>query len=89
MDKFIKEIISAIKKDNGLSYKTNDWWTSYTDKDGKVYDVNVYSNEYADCADDEFTVSVYDCYEGEDGYYFTDYAYNYPSFTVKKEMIIK
>ena len=45
MDKFIKEIISAIKKDNGLSYNTNDWWTSHTDKDGKVYDVNVYSND--------------------------------------------
>lgn len=88
MDKFIQQIINAIKQDGTLQYNANDWWTSHTDSEGNVYDINVYSNEYADCLDNEFSVSVYDCYEGSDGYLFTDYAYNYPSFTVKKELLM-
>ena len=85
---FIVMIIDAIKADGSLGYDEGDWWTSHTDEDGNVYDINVFDKEFADIADDEFMVSVYDCYLRDDGFYETDYEGDgYPSFIVKKDKV--
>ena len=87
---FKQMIIDAIKADGSLGYDEGDWWTSHTDEDGNVYDINVFDKEFADIADDEFMVSVYDCYLREDGLYETDYEGDgYPSFKVKKDELVR
>jgi hypothetical protein len=84
-------IVDAIKRDGSLKHDEGDWWTSHTDEAGNVYDINVFDNEIdPDIADNEFKVSVYDCYLRDDGYYETDYEGDgYPSFKVKKRDLIK
>lgn len=53
-------VMQSILNDTYLTEDSNDWWTSFTDFKGRVYDVNVYSFEFDDSlTEDEFGVSVY------------------------------
>ena len=57
---FKNMVMQRILDDASLTADSNDWWTSFTDFKGHVYDVNVYSVEYDDrLTEDEFSVAVY------------------------------
>lgn len=85
--KFKDAVLQTIRDDGSLG-DDSDWWTSYTDDKGRVFDINVYDNEYGDCADDEVCVSVYDCYEDVDGHWITDYENSpYESFIVTRDIV--
>jgi hypothetical protein len=84
-DTFKKRIVQEIRKDGSFN-DCGDWWTSFTDEKGRVFDVNVYDNEFGDCEEDEVCVALYDCYEGDDGYFWTDYeGSEYETFIMKRE----
>lgn len=53
-------VIRSILDSATLTADSNDWWTSFTDFKGRVYDVNVYGLEFDDSlSEDEFSVAVY------------------------------
>lgn len=57
---FKQMIIQGILEDGSLIEEMGDWWTSFTDPKGRVYDVNVYGLEFDDSlTEDEFSVAVY------------------------------
>jgi hypothetical protein len=87
-DAFKQIIIDVIKEDGSLEHNVYDWWTSFNDKDGNCYDVNVFGNEFGDCADDEVYVSLYNVVEQADGTWVTDYeGLDYASFIVKRDAL--
>ena len=94
-DSFKAKVIEAIKADWGLVYDTDDFWTSLNTDDGPEwgYDVNVFDNNYCDCADDEFGISVYNLLKDEDGELYADFegkcGYNFETFYVKKVDLIE
>ena len=80
-------VIKAIKDDGSLGIDEQDWWTSFTDHKGRLYDVNVYGDEYADIPPDEFRVAVYDVSE-IDGEYVTDYENDLVVFEVMRDALV-
>lgn len=84
---FKQQIIQTIR-DDGTLRDAGDWWTSYVDEKGRVFDINVYDDEFGDCAVDEVCISVYDCYEDVDGHWYTDYENSpYESFIIKRSEV--
>ena len=80
-------VIRGILDDASLTRDVNDWWTSFTDYKGHVYDVNVYSLEFDDrLTEDEFSVSVYhvDNKTGE-----TDTSESLVNFKIHKSEVIE
>jgi len=54
----LEDILKAIH-DDGSYNDDGDWWTSFTDKNGNVYDINVYDDEFTDIKSDEVCIAVY------------------------------
>jgi len=82
-----EDILVAIKLD-GTYKDEDDWWTSYTDEQGNVYDINVY---IADLGGQTETpakahVTVYPCELGSDGYYQALYEDPIFGFTLGEEL---
>ena len=84
---FQNMVIKAIKDDGSLKINEQDWWTSFTDPKGRVYDVNVYGDEYAEIPTDEFRVAVYAVPE-INGEFVTDHEDDLVVFAVMKDALV-
>lgn len=89
-NEFKAKILDAIRSDPCGWEGDDDWWTSYTDEKGRIFDINVYDNLYNPSLSPlEVAISVYDVEEVIDGegtiHYDTDFeGSEYDTFTVTK-----
>jgi hypothetical protein len=63
-----EEILKTIEQD-GTYDGDEDWWTGHTDKQGNVYDINVYIDDLSDKV--KTCVTVYPCELRSHGHYET------------------
>lgn len=93
-DEIKAKAIESIRNDTLLHKDTDDWWGWFNHDKGPEwgYDINVFSNDYCNCSDDEFGVSIYNVYHTKNGDLITDfeeeYGEGYPTFYVKKREVI-